>query len=203
MFHYLMKAMQRSLKGNPTKQEQKTHGLMDTPQPSVSQPVVGTTNKAVQMDNSTKLSRNFTLGEFTASAVASRNGVPNQPNAAQFQNLKNLCTGLLQPLRDKLKRPMIVSSGFRSQKLNDLLSGASDTSQHMLGEAADISVPGLTAAELARYIIDLGLEFDQLILEYYEGPGTGWVHVSYSEGSNEKEVLTSNSSGIRPGLHVS
>jgi uncharacterized protein YcbK (DUF882 family) len=141
------------------------------------------------------LTTNFTLAEMTASQVASRNGLNNNPTAGQIENLKKLCESILQPIRNHYDAPVIVSSGFRSPELC-IRIGSSIDSQHAKGQAADIQVVGIDNKSLAKYIKE-NLDFDQLILEYYkeeEGPHSGWVHVSYVGKGNRKESLTATRS---------
>ena len=141
------------------------------------------------------LTTNFTLAEMTASQVASRNGLNNNPTAGQIENLKKLCESILQPIRNHYDAPVIVSSGFRSPELC-IRIGSSIDSQHAKGQAADIQVVGIDNKALAKYIKE-NLDFDQLILEYYkeeEGPHSGWVHVSYVGKGNRKESLTATRS---------
>ena len=141
------------------------------------------------------LTTNFTLAELTASQVASRNGINNNPTAGQIENLKRLCESILQPIRNHYDSPVIVSSGFRSPELC-IRIGSSIDSQHAKGEAADIQVVGVDNKALAKYIKE-NLDYDQLILEFYkedEGPHSGWVHVSYVGKGNRKESLTATRS---------
>jgi len=143
------------------------------------------------------LTTNFTLAEMTASQVASRNGLNNNPTAGQIENLKKLCESILQPIRNHYDAPVIVSSGFRSPELC-IRIGSSIDSQHAKGQAADIQVVGIDNKALAKYIKE-NLDFDQLILEFYkedEGPHSGWVHVSYVGKGNRKESLTATRSDV-------
>ena len=143
------------------------------------------------------LTTNFTLAEMTASQVASRNGLNNNPTAGQIENLKKLCESILQPIRNHYDAPVIVSSGFRSPDLC-IRIGSSIDSQHAKGQAADIQVVGIDNKALAKYIKE-NLDFDQLILEFYkeeEGPHSGWVHVSYVGKGNRKESLTATRSDV-------
>lgn len=120
------------------------------------------------------LSENFTLAEFTESATATKHKIDNTPSKAVIVNLKALCTNCLQPLRNKLGKPVKISSGYRCTALNTKVKG-SNTSQHPKGEAADIKVKGLTPRQLYDYILKSGIKFDQLILE------PTWVHISWSK----------------------
>ena len=138
------------------------------------------------MDNNYKLSHNFTLGEFLFSQTAIRRGIDNTPTEEHVENMKALCQNVLQPLRQELKRSIRVTSGYRSKELNTEIRG-SLKSQHSKGEAADIVVGGWSSTQLCQKIIDMGIDFDQLIDE------GNWVHVSYkADGVNRNEVLTAN-----------
>jgi hypothetical protein len=144
-----------------------------------------------------KLTTNFSLAELTASQVAARKGIPNNPTAGQIENLKKLCESILQPIRNHYDAPVIVSSGFRSGELSVVI-GSSINSQHCQGCAADIQVSGVDNEALATYIKN-NLDFDQLILEFYkkeEGPHSGWVHVSYVGKGNRKQSLTATRSDV-------
>jgi|TARA_A100001015_G_scaffold4632_1_gene5908 zinc D-Ala-D-Ala carboxypeptidase len=137
-----------------------------------------------------KLTTNFSLAELTASQVAARQGINNNPTAGQIENLKRLCESILQPIRNHYDSPVIISSGFRTPELCVLI-GSSIDSQHAKGEAADLQVSGVDNKKLAEYIKN-NLDFDQLILEFYresEGPQSGWVHVSYVGKGNRKQSL--------------
>ena len=137
------------------------------------------------------LSPNFSLAEFTKSQTAMRRGISNNPRPWQTDNMRRLCVNLLEPVRLIVGGPMIITSGFRAPALNQAIGGAAD-SQHAKGEAADTERPGLSNFEYAQAIAESGLEFDQLILEFYVrgDPHSGWVHVSYREGANRREILT-------------
>tara|TARA_R110002020_G_scaffold30522_1_gene96146 strand:- start:412 stop:873 length:462 start_codon:yes stop_codon:yes gene_type:complete len=135
-----------------------------------------------------KLTTNFSLHEFTKSQTATRHGIDNTPSMTNIINLKSLCEGVLQPVRNHFMKPMIISSGFRCKELNTKIGG-SKTSQHVLGQAADIEVLGFSNVELSDWI-NANLDFDQLILEFYnekEGPHSGWVHVSFNKGYNKHD----------------
>lgn len=137
-----------------------------------------------------KLTTNFTLAELTASQVAARKGIPNNPTAGQIENLKRLAESILQPIRNHYDSPVIISSGFRCAELCVAI-GSSIKSQHATGSAADLQVVGVDNKSLATWIKN-NLDFDQLILEFYkeeEGPHSGWVHVSYVGKENRKQSL--------------
>ena len=136
-----------------------------------------------------KLSENFSLQELIKSQTATRKGIDNTPDQGHQDNLKSLCTHVLQPVREHFGRVVTVSSGYRSPELC-IAIGSKTTSQHAKGQAADFEIFGVSNKELADYINET-LDYDQLILEFWNesDPNSGWVHCSYSEGSNRKQYL--------------
>ena len=136
-----------------------------------------------------QLSQNFSLIELTKSQTAERKGIDNTPSTEHQENLKSLCTYVLQPIRDHYSRVVSVSSGYRSPELCTAI-GSKITSQHARGAAADFEIFGLSNKTLADYI-DSELHYDQLILEYWKesDPNSGWVHCSFSAGNNRKQYL--------------
>ena len=136
-----------------------------------------------------KLSPNFSLLELTKSQTAERKGIDNTPSPEHQENLKLLCTAILQPVRDHFGRVVTISSGYRSPELCVAI-GSKTTSQHAKGQAADFEIFGVSNKALADYI-DSELHYDQLILEYWNesDPNSGWVHCSFSEGNNRKQYL--------------
>jgi len=151
------------------------------------------------IDLATRISPNFTLAELTRSEVAARRGLPNIPGPAAIASLTTLCERVLEPLRARVG-PIYVNSGFRSVAVNKAVGGV-PTSQHCLGEAADIECPALDNVELAR-AIEAHCQFDQLILEFHTPgqPRSGWVHVSYRDGRLRRSVLTVSSRGTERGI---
>lgn len=120
----------------------------------------------------------FTIKELTKSDVAKRSRINNVPSKQEEQNLIALVDNILDPLREAYGKPIIVTSGFRCERLNKLIKG-SKNSQHRLGQAADIRTVEDTKEEnkkLFELIKELNLPFDQLINEY----DFDWIHVSYS-----------------------
>jgi zinc D-Ala-D-Ala carboxypeptidase len=136
-----------------------------------------------------KLSENFSLIELTKSQTAERKGIDNTPSTEHQDNLKSLCTAILQPVRDHFNHVVSVSSGYRSEELC-LAIGSKTTSQHAKGQAADFEIFGVSNRELADHI-HFNLNYDQLILEYWKEsePNSGWVHCSYNEGNNRRQYL--------------
>ena len=123
----------------------------------------------------------FTIEELCQSQPATRLGLDNTPPPEVKESLEALVENILDPLRTLIGRPITVSSGYRSKALNHRIGG-SPTSQHVLGEAADINCHSIGTRELFNRIRTSPLPFDQLIFE-----GT-WVHVSYGP-RNRRQVL--------------
>ena len=150
-----------------------------------------------------KLSKHFSLTEFTKSQTAERKGINNTPNEEHIEKMKALCESVLESIRYHFEKPIMINSGYRSVALCEAI-GSKSTSQHAKGEAADIEIPGVDNSVLAKWIQD-NTNFDQLILECYTGePSSGWVHVSFvGIDSNRKDVLTyDRTNGYRKGLIV-
>lgn len=120
-----------------------------------------------------KVGKHFSLDEFTVTQEGTRRGLDNTPNAEVIENIKALCEKILDPLREAIGIPIVVTSGYRSPAVNKAVGG-SRTSQHVQGMAADIIVPGWTVEHVVEKIRLLGLPVDQVIDEF-----TSWTHVSY------------------------
>ena len=137
-----------------------------------------------------KLTNNFSLAEMTKSDTALRLDMDNTPGPEEIDNMTRLCECVLQPVRNHFGKGVKVNSGFRHPNVNTKVGG-SKTSDHCKGMAADIEIPGVANADLAKWIVD-NLEFRQVILEFYTPgvPDSGWVHVSYNPSDNKKQVLT-------------
>ena len=146
-----------------------------------------------------KLSKHFSLKEMTKSGTAARLGLDNTPNEEQIENLKAFCENILEPLRDYYEsRPIMVSSGFRSEKLSEAI-GSSSRSAHCQGMAVDFEIPGFDNKQVAAHIKN-NFDFDQLISEYYEEgvADSGWIHVAYKrDGSNRKQSLIKDKEGYK------
>lgn len=132
-----------------------------------------------------QLSPHFTLAEMTRSETAARRGIRNVPGEAETRALALLCDKVLEPVRTHFGRPVIVTSGYRSPRLNVAIGGSA-SSQHCTGEAADFTVPGVSNIALCRWIAG-ELAFDQLIYEFGE---TGWVHCSFSAQRKRNQQLS-------------
>jgi len=134
-----------------------------------------------------KLSQNFSLRELTKSQTAERKGISNEPSEEHIENLKLLCTKILQPIRDEWG-VVSISSGYRSQALCEAI-GSKITSQHARGQAADFECYGVDNNKLFNWAI-ANVPFALAILEFYTGdPDSGWLHMSYNEDNNRGETL--------------
>ena len=140
-----------------------------------------------------KISKYISYKEATHSDTAKRKGIKNKPKAEHIENMELLAEKLFEPLREWVDAPIKVNSMFRSEELNTAIKGAS-RSQHMNGQAIDLtSMGGKTNLEMFHYIKD-NLDFDQLIWEF--GAEPKWLHVSYvSEKENRKRVLVTKRKG--------
>lgn len=137
------------------------------------------------MNLNDNLSAHFTLGELTHSDTALRLGIKNLPSDEIIENLKKLCALGLERVRSVCgDSPLIVSSGYRCLKLNRAIK-SKDTSQHILGCAADFTVLGQNVKDTFAKIKDGDFDYDQLIIEYNR-----WIHFSISPtGDNRKEAF--------------
>lgn len=141
-----------------------------------------------------KLTENFSLEELTVSEVAVRKGLDNTPNASEIANLVRTA-GLLEQVRKLLGKPILVNSAFRSKPVNDAV-GSKDTSQHRIGCAADIRVPGMTPKQVVQACIDANIPFDQIIEEF-----GSWTHISVPDSPARpprKQALIIDKQGTRP-----
>lgn len=141
-----------------------------------------------------KLTENFSLEELTVSEIAVRKGLDNTPNATEVSNLVRTAL-LLEQVRALLKKPIIVNSAFRSKPVNDAV-GSKDTSQHRIGCAADIRIPGMTPREVVQACIDAKIPFDQIIQEF-----DSWTHISVPDSAARpprNQALIIDRNGTRP-----
>jgi len=134
----------------------------------------------------------FTLAELTAT---SHRQFDNTPNEAETANLQRLAEFLEQVKTALDGKPIMVNSAFRSKQVNDSV-GSKDTSQHRIGCAADIRVPGMTPDAVVRAVIAAGLPFDQIIREF-----DAWTHISVTntpDGAPRRQALIIDKAGTRP-----
>lgn len=133
-------------------------------------------NEAIDVDLKQQLSEHFKLSEFTQSGTARRHKVKNVPGPREVERLRFLCVKSLEPMRRRFG-VIRITSGFRCKKLNALVGG-SPTSQHVLGEAADIHTGGRELSEKMFGFAKQNIPFDQLILEHNPAHGIYWLHIS-------------------------
>jgi len=133
-----------------------------------------------------RLSKNFVLSEITRSNTAKRLGITNEPTKEHLENMQRLITDLIQPMRDAIG-PIRISSGYRSKELNRAIGGSS-RSQHCKGQALDLQFwkdGQMCNKEVYDWILNSGLEFDQMINEF----DFAWIHLSLKKSGNRKQVL--------------
>jgi hypothetical protein len=142
----------------------------------------------------TQVTPHFSLEELTASETAERNGWDNNPNGYERENLARLAD-LLEQVKVVLGgKPIMINSAFRSKQVNDAV-GSKDTSQHRIGCAADIRVPGMTPDQVVKAVIVSGINFDQIIREFDR-----WTHISVPNTIDtpaRRQALIIDKSGTR------
>jgi uncharacterized protein YcbK (DUF882 family) len=151
------------------------------------------------LNQNEKLSLHFTLSELCITHQRDKSGrlLSNYPVPDDVKaNLVKLCSTILEKVRTGFgMKKVCINSGYRSPAVNKAV-GSTDHSQHLLGEAADIHVAGVSHVEVADWIAkaENGINFGQLILEQYAhggiGPGSGWVHVSLPCHQDKKHRRT-------------
>lgn len=130
----------------------------------------------------------FSIAEFLRSDAAEKYQVNNIPSdeelLAVLNNINALVNNVLDPLRAMISRPIIITSGYRSQRVNELVGG-SKTSQHLTGKAADIHVQGYTSKQMEMVYLTIRMyyDFDQLI--FY--PTKNIIHISWNGDKNRQE----------------
>lgn len=149
-----------------------------------------------------KLSDYFNLSDLIQSNVAKANGINNVPaDVSVEKNLQSLTNNILDKLKQKYPNLQITSC-YRSEQLNNMLENSSTNSQHLVGQACDVKVPGVSPYEVAQYI-KYNMDYDQLILENPDknNISNGWVHVSYkSIDSNRHSQLTTQGKISQSGI---
>jgi hypothetical protein len=141
------------------------------------------------------LSPHFTLEELTSSEIAERNGWDNTPNDQELENLKRLAEFLEEVKTALGGKPVIINSAFRNKQTNDGV-GSRDSSQHRIGCACDIRIPGVTPDQVVKAVIAAKLPFDQLIREFDR-----WTHISIPndpKGKPRGQTLIIDRQGTRP-----
>ena len=138
------------------------------------------------------LTAHFTLDELTHT---DHRTLDNTPNDDELKNLTRLAEFLEQVKTLLGNKPIMVNSAFRSKLVNDAV-GSKDSSQHRVGCAADIRVPGMTPNEVVKSIIVSGLPYDQIIREF-----DAWTHISVTntpDGTPRRQALIIDKAGTRP-----
>ena len=138
------------------------------------------------------LTKNFTLEELT---ITDHREFDNTPNASETANLTRLADFLEQVKEAVGGKPVMVNSAFRSAQVNTAV-GSKETSQHRIGCAADIRVPGMTPDQVVKAIMAAGLPYDQLIREFDR-----WTHASITndpKGKPRGQTLIIDRQGTRP-----
>ena len=133
-----------------------------------------------------QLSSHFELNELIVSELAARRGIANDPTPEVIDNLRRLCQSVLEPLRVKLGRPVVITSGYRCAALNSAVGG-SPTSHHVLGRAADVVVPGLAPLLVCQTAQQMKLPCVQIIHEFGR-----WAHLSVGQPGTVPELLTAS-----------
>lgn len=124
-----------------------------------------------------KLSDHFTLEELTRSATASANNIANNPSQAERDWLQYLCVNVLEPLRQHMKRPISISSGYRCPKLNTLVGGVAK-SQHQYGQAADIKILNKDDGDKIFAYLKSNKFVSKALYERSKSTGARWIHVA-------------------------
>ena len=136
-----------------------------------------------------KLSENFTLEEMTYSDTAKKKGIDNTPTLAAVHNLEELCRDFLQPVRDAYGKPIKVTSGYRSSRLNAAVGG-SPVSAHRVGWGVDIQpVSGRFddfKDTILQIVKELGLKYDQIIIE--KSGKSRWLHIGYRNQAGKQRM---------------
>jgi len=143
-----------------------------------------------------QLTPHFTLAELTHT---DHREFDNTPNDAELANLVRLADFLEQVKVVLAGKPIMINSAFRCKQVNDAV-GSKDTSQHRIGCAADIRVPGMTPDQVVKAIIASGIAYDQVIREFATPTGGGWTHISIPNTvatAPRKQALIIDKAGTR------
>lgn len=136
------------------------------------------------------MTQNFSIFEATRSSKAIQLGIDNSLTPALMQQATWFARTVLQPLRDRIGKPFIVSSWYRCPALNKAVGGVYNSS-HLSATAADINIKGLTSQEAFDALLvalkDLRIDFDQLIIERNTKTGATWVHLGAKKTGNRQQ----------------
>lgn len=137
------------------------------------------------------LTKNFTLQELTKSATATRLKIDNAPSQRIIKNLTELATKVLQPIRDKYGKPIIVTSGYRCEQLNKAVGGVT-FSQHCQGQAADIKSVSDSVAD-NKALFDLIVKMIQsgeiVVGQLIDEHNYDWLHISTPSNNKTNQIL--------------
>lgn len=127
---------------------------------------------------------NFTLSELIKSDTATKCGINNMPkDMVVLDNLLLLIINVLQPLRNYINKPIIITSGYRCVELNKKVGGVSN-SQHATGQACDFIIRGMSIEQIIDTVKKSGIKYDQCINEYNQ-----WCHISYNQKNNRQQCF--------------
>lgn len=159
--------------------------------------------------NDIQFTPHFKLSEFVSSETATKQGIENNPSPEAVENMRLLSIHTLEPLREALGLPIVITSGYRCKALNDLIAHHSQRSQHMEGRAADFYVISrrngrngrnashheLLVLAFRTILTNPTVDFDQLILY------PGFIHVSFvSHNDNRHKIMSANGQGTYRAL---
>ena len=157
--------------------------------------------------NDIQFTPHFKLSEFVRSETATKQGIENNPSPEAVENLRLLSVHTLEPLREALGLPIVITSGYRCKVLNDLIAHHSQRSQHMEGRAADLLVQGskfqvqgaspreLLIKAFKTIITSPEIDYDQLIIY------PTFIHVSFvSHSDNRHKIMSANGQGTYRAL---
>ena len=141
-----------------------------------------------------KITKHVSYREATKSNTAIRKGIENIPSGEQMENIKLLCEKVFEPLREHVNGPIAINSLFRSPQLNKAIGGSS-SSQHCAGNGAAMDIDDtygkMSNADMFEFVKE-NLDFDQMIWEYGNEKNPDWVHISYKNNGNRKQILKCN-----------
>ena len=131
----------------------------------------------------------FTIEELCNSVIAEQKGINNTPNLHQYRNLVKMVDNLLDPSREMWGDIIIINSGFRCEELNKAVGGV-ENSDHKEGCAVDMRARDIRDnGELFTKIVESGLPFRQIIWEQGNRDYPKWIHISYVENDNKRQII--------------
>lgn len=125
----------------------------------------------------------FKMSELIHSDKAVLLKINNMPDINSLDNMLDLIYYVLNPIRQGICKPMIITSGYRCKELNNAVNGA-EYSQHLRGQAVDFVIEGMKIEDIIKFINNMNIEYDELINEYDK-----WVHISYNKGKNRQKCF--------------